>query len=73
MNYYKNKKLIIIREDRINEKQFCKNRDDSIKTNIVPELTDSQKKYVYAEEADVTEGITPGQFRNTVLQANELA
>ena len=26
---------------------------DSIKMNIVPELTDKQKKYVYAEEADV--------------------
>ena len=26
---------------------------DSIKQNIIPKLTESQKKYVYAEEADV--------------------
>lgn len=40
---------------------------DSIKTNIVPELTDSQKKYVYAEEADVLNvalfGMTAKEWR----------
>ena len=41
---------------------------DSIKTNIVPELTDKQKKYVYAEEADVLNvalfGITAKEWRD---------
>ena len=40
---------------------------DSIKTNIVPELTDSQKKFVYAEEADVLNvalfGMTAKEWR----------
>ena len=40
---------------------------DSIKINIVPELTDSQKKYVYAEEADVLNvalfGMTAKEWR----------
>ena len=41
---------------------------DSIKTNIVPELTDKQKKYVYAEEADVLNvalfGMTAKEWRD---------
>ncbi len=40
---------------------------DSIKTNIVPELTEGQKKYVYAEEADVLNvalfGMTAKEWR----------
>ena len=40
---------------------------DSIKTNIVPELTEGQKKYVYAEEADVLNvalfGMTEKEWR----------
>lgn len=40
---------------------------DSIKTNIVPKLTDSQKKYVYAEKADVLNvalfGMTAKEWR----------
>lgn len=40
---------------------------DSIKVNIVPELTDKQKKYVYAEEADVLNvalfGMTAKEWR----------
>ena len=41
---------------------------DSIKMNIVPELTEGQKKYVYAEEADVLNvalfGITAKEWRD---------
>ena len=41
---------------------------DSIKTNIVPELTEGQKKYVYAEEADVLNvalfGMTAKEWRD---------
>ncbi len=40
---------------------------NAIKTNIVPELTEEQKRYVYAEEADVLNvalfGITAKQWR----------
>ena len=41
---------------------------DSIKMNIVPELTEGQKKYVYAEEADVLNvalfGMTAKEWRD---------
>ena len=41
---------------------------DAIKNNIVPNLTESQKKYVYADEADVLNvalfGITAKQWRD---------
>ena len=41
---------------------------DAIKNNIVPELTDEQKKYVYAEEADVLNvslfGMTAKEWRD---------
>ena len=48
---------------------------DSIKTNIVPELTDKQKKYVYAEEADVLNvalfGMTAKEWRDKNPQLAE--
>lgn len=49
---------------------------DSIKQNIVPKITENQKKYIYAEEADVLnvallgmtakewKEINPGVFTN---------
>ena len=42
---------------------------DSIKENIVPKLTEKQKKFVYASEADVINvalfGMTAGEWRNS--------
>ena len=49
---------------------------DAVKTYIVPTLTEEQKKFVYAEEADVLNvalfGITAKQWRerNPVLKGN---
>ena len=49
---------------------------DSIKENLVPKLTDSQKKYIYADEADVLNvalfGMTAKEWRekNADLKGN---
>ena len=43
---------------------------DSIKQNIVPKITENQKKYIYSEEADVLNvalfGMTAKEWRKVI-------